>query len=315
VSVTSVEVREAAADEALAFLVRLEAATGVQPVDEDEQRRLSGRLSLGDPSWDWGPHLVEVDGEVAAYTGVRLAPTDVGSDGLVGRIDVALDRSHPQAQRALAAALADVRDHVDRRGATGRGAVEAWLRGATPEDLATAKEAGFAERRRIHVLGVDRGTLDGTLDGTPAVVPAGLRLRTFDADAAADEDAVVALLTRAYPELQGRYERGFTVLRSSGWFRADDLLLLEDVATGRLLGLHWMKRRSDEVGEVYNLAVDPDAQGRGFGPLLLDAGLAHLVAVGSREILLWVHSGNERALGLYRSRGFTSRWEDVSLIG
>jgi mycothiol synthase len=125
----------------------------------------------------------------------------------------------------------------------------------------------------------------------------------------------VTLLSRAYPELGGWYEHGFARLRDGDWFRAEDLLLLEDAADGRLLGLHWMKRRGDGVGEVYNLAVDPDAQGRGYGPLLLDIGLAHLAAVGSREVVLWVHATNTRAFGLYRSRGFEPRWEDVSLVG
>jgi mycothiol synthase len=126
----------------------------------------------------------------------------------------------------------------------------------------------------------------------------------------------VRLLMRAYPELAGWYADGFAVLCAAPWFRAEDLLLLESTASdGALLGLHWMKRRSAGVGEVYNLAVDPDAQGRGYGPLLLDAGLAHLVAVGSREVVLWVDAANPRALELYRSRGFTPRWDDVSLAG
>jgi len=76
-----------------------------------------------------------------------------------------------------------------------------------------------------------------------------------------------------------------------------------------------MKRRGDGVGEVYNLAVDPAAQGRGLGPLLLDAGLAHLFATGMRDVVLWVDATNTRALALYRSRGFTHRWDDVSLVG
>ena len=308
----------AALDEARALLTRLEAASGLPPVDEDEQRRLAGAPSVRDRDWDWGGHLVMLDDVPVAYTGVRIPPADVGAGTCAGRVDIALDRSHPQAQLALAAALSDVRDHADRRGTSGRGPVEAWLRGATAEDLATAAGVGFSEKGRMHVLGADVGTIvDGEAAAGPAApgVPDGLRLRAFDPVAPSDSDAVVTLLSRAYPELGDGYVRGFARLRDSDWFRAEDLLLLEDAADGRLLGLHWMKRRGDGVGEVYNLAVDPDAQGRGYGPLLLDIGLAHLAAVGSREVVLWVHATNTRAFGLYRSRGFEPRWEDVSLVG
>jgi len=326
VTVGSVEVRGAGLEEARGLLARLEAASGVPPVDEDEQRRLAGLRSVRDPDWDWGGHLVLLDDVPVAYSGVRLPPADVGSDTCAGRVDVALDRTHPQAQAALAAALADVRDHADRRGTAARGPVEAWLRGATPEDLATAASVGFAEKGRLHVLGADVtdlgvGAAVGDCDGGPAavpgasVVPEGLRLRAFDPTDASDADAVVVLLSRAYPELDGWSEARFETLRAGDWFRAEDLLLLEDVADGRLLGLHWMKRRGDQVGEIYNLAVDPDAHGRGYGPLLLDVGLAHLAAVGSREVVLWVHAANTRARALYGSRGFEPRWEDVSLVG
>jgi len=320
VTVGSVEVRGAGLEEARGLLARLEAATGVPPVDEDEQRRLAGLPSVRDPGWDWGGHLILCGGAPVAYAGVRLPPLEAGSEACAGRVDVAFDRTHPQAQQALAAALTDIRDHVDRRGTRGtmaRGPVEAWLRGATAEDLATAASIGFAEKGRLHVLGVDVSTIvrgRGQADALKEV-PEGLRLRTFDAADPSDAGAVVTLLTRAYPELDGWYERSFETLRAGDWFRAEDLLLLEDTADGRLVGLHWMKRRGDGVGEVYNLAVDPEAHGHGYGPLLLDAGLEHLVAVGCREVVLWVQSTNARAYTLYRSRGFELRWEDVSLVG
>jgi mycothiol synthase len=76
-----------------------------------------------------------------------------------------------------------------------------------------------------------------------------------------------------------------------------------------------MKRRGDGVGEVYNLALAPEAQGRGLGGLLLDVGLAHLTEIGIHEVILWVDAENPPALALYRARGFTPRWDDVSLTG
>jgi mycothiol synthase len=96
------------------------------------------------------------------------------------------------------------------------------------------------------------------------------------------------------------------------WFRAEDLLVAE-APDGRLLGLHWLKRREADVGEVYNLAVHPDGQGQRLGPLLLAAGLAHLRAVGCEDVLLWVDRANDRAVRLYEGEGFTTRWDDVAL--
>jgi len=349
VDLPDVDVRDADPREALAFLTRLEAAAGIPPVDEDEQRRLAGHPPVRDAGWGWTAHLVELDGVTVAYAGIRmLRPAASGSAASgsaasgsaasrsAARVDLAIDRAQPEASRALAAALVHLRSHAGPP----ETAVEAWLRGATPEDLATAADAGFRVRSRLHVLGASADELarrvplrggDATL-AAGAALPAGLRLRTFAADApeseAADADAVVRLLQRAYPDMADWYADGFAVLRASDWFRAEDLLLLEGPEEtgvsggdgvagggGGLRALHWMKRRGDGVGEVYNLAVDPAAQGQGFGPLLLDEGLARLVAAGIREVILWVDADNPTALALYRSRGFTLRWDDVSLAG
>ena len=322
VQVATVRVRAADPIEVRAFLARLEVEEGVPPVDEDEQRRLTGEPPVRDQHWWWGGHLVTVDDVTVAYAGTRLAP-DVhvaGTAGCAARVDLAFDRRHPAAQPALRAALDDAREHAARAGSTGvcdERPVEAWLRGATAADLSTAADAGFRVQRRLHVLGT---ALDATLDATLGAalgeedtVPDGLRLRTFDPDAAADDDAVVALLAAAYPERHFWHGSDFAALRASDWFRADDLLMLE--SEDGLLGIHWMKRRGDGVGEVYNLALAPEAQGRGLGGLLLDAGLAHLTDIGIHEVILWVDAENPPALALYRTRGFTPRWDDVSLAG
>ena len=318
----TVRVRAADPTEVRAFLARLEVEDGVPPVDEDEQRRLAGEPPVRDQDWWWGGHLVTVDDVPVAYAGTRLAP-DVHVDGIAdcaARVDLAFDRRHPAAQQALHAALEDAREHAARAGSTDvcdERPVEAWLRGATDADLATAADAGFRVQRRLHVLGA---TLDATLDATLGAalgeedtVPDGLRLRTFDPDAAADDDAVVALLAAAYPERHVWHGSDFAALRASDWFRADDLLMLE--SGDGLLGIHWMKRRGDGVGEVYNLALAPEAQGRGLGGLLLDAGLAHLVDAGIHEVILWVDAENPPALALYRTRGFTPRRDEVWLTG
>ncbi len=360
----SVEVRGAGLAEARAFLASLEAASGVPPVDEDEQRRLSDVEPIRDRDWSWGGHLALVDEVPVAYAGTRL-PAVLPSDptACVARVDLALDRSHPDASDALVAALDDAREHAQRRAAASgeggtpatevlqgqvKGPVQAWLRGATEHDLAAAGRAGFALSKRLHVMAVPLTTplVDSPDAATPDVaLPEGLRIRSFDAASPEDADAVVALLAAAYPGSEGGWDAaGFAVRRATDWFRAEDLLLLEDVgdvekvrdvgdvgdvegvagdggeggpvaAAPRLLGVHWTKRRGEGVGEVHNLALGPAARGRGLGGLLLDAGLAHLAQAGCLEVILWVDADNAPALRLYRSRGFAPRWDDVALVG
>jgi mycothiol synthase len=300
------------ADEAEVFLARIEAETGVPPVDEDELRRLAGRPPLRDRDWSWSPHLVRVDGLPVAYAGLRSAPVTARSRGVGSpqdRLDLALDRSRAGSRAALLTGLDALLGPADVHAPT----AQAWLRDVTPEDLEVLGKAGFTLGRRLHVLGLATGTLP---PGTPRM-PAGVRLRHFVPD---DDDAAVARLLRAvYPGSSGAWDAdGVALRRAAPWFHAEDLLLAEGAHEGvdpeDLLGVHWTKRRSERLGEVHNLAVHPAVQGRSIGPALLDAGLAHLRDVGSEEVVLWVDARNVRAHDLYRSRGFTPRWDDVALV-
>ena len=56
------------------------------------------------------------------------------------------------------------------------------------------------------------------------------------------------------------------------WFDPAGLLVADRRRTG-MLGFHWTKRHSATLGEVYVVGIDPDAQGRGVGRTLVDAGL------------------------------------------
>ena len=212
-----------------------------------------------------------------------------------------------------AAALAALLDDVAASGGT-----RAWLRGADPALLDAAAAVGWTPDVRLQVLGLVAHRAQGPAAGPAAgedvrdaaPLPNGHHIRTFtDADA----DAVERLLAAAHPDSSdGWGADGFARRRAADWFRAEDLLLLEEGDV--LRGVHWTKRRGPGLGEVHNLAVHPDVQGRGLGGPLLDAGLAHLAAVGCGEVLLWVAAANTAARRLYASRGFEHRWDDVALV-
>jgi len=58
------------------------------------------------------------------------------------------------------------------------------------------------------------------------------------------------------------------------------------------------------LGGIYGLGVLPEYRGRGLGRAILLEGVRRLKAAGAGEVLLQVATGNESALGLYKSCGF-----------
>ena len=55
---------------------------------------------------------------------------------------------------------------------------------------------------------------------------------------------------------------------------------------------------------LFNIAIDPQAQGRGFGRLLLQALIAQLRAQGITTLWLEVRESNQKAQRLYDQLGF-----------
>ena len=68
-------------------------------------------------------------------------------------------------------------------------------------------------------------------------------------------------------------------------------------------GLALNGRAPDFEGSVQTIAVDSDWQGRGVGRALFEALLARADEVAA-PVFLEVRTDNERAIALYRSRGF-----------
>jgi mycothiol synthase len=82
-----------------------------------------------------------------------------------------------------------------------------------------------------------------------------------------------------------------------------------DENTGKLLGFHWTKVHSADLGEVYVVGVDPAAQGRALGATLTLVGLHHLaqrLADGSEPtVTLYTEADNAAAVKTYERLGFT----------
>lgn len=284
---------------ALKVIDEAELATDGPLVDEAERVRLE---ELHDGSAQRGEHwhsLLARRSDVAVgYAGVMLPDAPGG----LANGDVALIRDRGDCSPVLASLMAGV-EALSWRHEAGR--TRLWVHHSQPSDTRCAANNGYTVDRRLAVLGRPLDPVEGELD-----VPAGITVRAV---VDADLDEVVRILAQAYDGTpDGGWDRErLDARRQMDWYDAADLLVAAR-DDGTLAGIHWTKRRGDGIGEVYNLAVDPAAQGDGIGAVLLEAGLRHLAGLGLGEVLLWVDESNERAVRLYAQRGFRSRWVDVA---
>ena len=183
--------------------------------------------------------------------------------------------------------------------------LQVWAVRDTAAARALASRAGFVAARALEVMA---RPLDDSLR-TPRL-PVGVSVRTFRPGE--DDQAWLAVNARAFahhPEQGSMTADDLTQRMAEPWFDPAGFFLAED--GDRLLGFHWTKQHPGHLGEVYVLGVDPDAGQRGLGGGLLDTGLAHLRQRGNVTVQLYVESDHERAVGLYRGRGFRTASRDV----
>jgi len=196
-------------------------------------------------------------------------------------------RGHGQGTDLVGAALADAPAEVT-----------AWSHADHPAAAALARRFGFARVRELWVM--ERGA-------GPVEVPVveGVTIRGYDDRDAEEVIRVNAAAFAHHPEQGSMDSANLAERMSQPWFDPADLLVADGGGPDhRLLGFHWTKRHDAEHGEVYVVAVDPAAQGRGLGRAVTAAGLAHLASRGVRRILLYVESDNEAAIATYSALGF-----------
>lgn len=188
------------------------------------------------------------------------------------------------------------------------GPLVAWSHTGHPGAARLAARTGFAPVRELWVL--RRPTAAPLTELTP---PSGVAIRCYREADAANLLAVNAAAFAAHPE-QGSLDAADLAERmAEPWFDPAGLLLAEDLTTGDLLGFHWTKQHSSDLGEVYVVGIAPTAQGRGLGRLLTLAGLHHLAGLGVSEVLLYVEADNAAALATYTGLGFTHAPTDTHI--
>lgn len=272
-------------------------ATAATQVDGVEPLGEQTLLDLRDPHAPAVHHVAtDPTGRVVGYAGLskRGAPT--------AELVVA-----PQARRCGVggALLHQVRNAATRLDPA---ALRVWAHGDLPAARRLAARAGLTVRRELWRMELDLAGAD-TVDDPEA--PPGAQVRTFVVGQ--DEAAVLGVNARAFawhPE-QGRMsEEDLRARIGEPWFDPSDLLLLEQ--EGSLLGFCWLKvEPGADTGELYVLAVDPTAQGRGVGRYLTRVAVARLAARPLPRALLYTEADNTAAVRLYAAHGFARTRVDV----
>ncbi len=175
-----------------------------------------------------------------------------------------------------------------------------WSFGTLQAAAALAKSAGLVPTRELLQLGRPLTAAD---DIAPVA-----GIRGFAEDDAPAVVEVNRLAFAHHPE-QGRLDLDdFHGIARQRWFDPAGLLVAD---TGRITGFHWTKRHDETTGEVYVLAVHPEAEGRGLGRTLLEQGFAHLYRVGCTRVILYVEADQTRVVNLYRAAGFETENVDT----
>jgi mycothiol synthase len=258
-----------------ALISRAEAADGVAPFDEATLMALrTGRV-----------RTLRRDGCLALVRGDELAllvDPPVRGRGLGTSLLAEVLEEHPDVARA-------------------------WSHGNHPAAARLAERFGFRRVRDLWVMRRNSGELP------PMGAPEGITVRGWRDE---DRDELLRVNAAAFadhPE-QGAMDAENLALRmAEPWFDPEGLIVAVD-DDGRMLGFHWTKQHSPQQGEVYVVAVDPAAQGRGLGRLVTHCGLAHLAGRGVSEVILYVESDNAAAIATYSGLGFSHADADTHVM-
>jgi mycothiol synthase len=174
-------------------------------------------------------------------------------------------------------------------------ALTTWSHADHPAAAELARRFGFRVVRRLWVMSREAGPVD-----VPEIE--GVTIRGYRDSDAAEVLRVNAAAFAHHPEQGSMDAANLAERMAEPWFDPAGLLVA-DSGDG-LLAFHWTKQHSPELAEVYVVAVDPAAQGRGLGKAVTAAGLTHLAFRGVHRIILYVESDNDPAIATYSKLGF-----------
>lgn len=233
---------------------------------------------------------------------VGMAQISMGNDASSLEVIVEPDRA---AEVELEAQLAHRVMHAFQE--IGGGRLYWWLDDPPPELRQIAAHCGMRPVRQLREMRV----------ALPRPESAGITTRSFVPGQ--DEEAWLQVNNAAFADHgeQGGWTPELLSLRMhESWFDPDGLRLYDP--DGELLGFCWTKLHPDAdppAGEIYVIAVRPDAHGRGLGRELTLAGLDSITERGLGTALLYVDEDNVAAIALYERLGFTTHHTRTAFAG
>jgi mycothiol synthase len=247
------------------------------------------------------------------HRGLRDASLWLGDGGFALRHSDVLDLAvHPESRRkGVGTALAVEAMPEGHK-------VDAWSHCDHPGAARLAELFGIGRERELVVM---RRSLS---DLQPVDVPDGVQVRSFRPG---DEQALLEVNAHAFAHHPEQGHMTLEDLRertSEAWFDPKGLYLAVPTDSAshsgdpQLLGFHWTKEHRDEdppYGEVYVVAVNPKAAGRGLGTVLTGVGLQHLRSRGLESVVLYVDGDNDPAIAVYTGQGFGVERTEVQYRG
>ena len=104
-------------------------------------------------------------------------------------------------------------------------------------------------------------------------------------------------------EIADAFLRDFRPGHEAGWIAEKD---------GDVVGSIFLVRRSDTVGQLRMLIVDPSARGLGIGARLVAECVGQARAVGYERMILWTVRSLDSARRLYEAEGFCLTSEEAT---
>lgn len=173
--------------------------------------------------------------------------------------------------------------------------IRTWTR--LPTIFGYLQQQGFVPEREILQLLIK-------LPQPDPVFPTNITVQGFRKGL--DEEVWLKLNNQAFvghPENGGWNEETLLVRTSQSWFDPEGLRMAWE--NGRLAGFCWTKLHSQQVGEIYIIAVAKEAQGQGLGKAMVREGLSYLYTInGATTGMLYVDRDNLAATNMYQSLGF-----------